>query len=455
MRPVICMRYSLSKQGWMMMNQHEMTNKADALAREVLTLSRSTLLVNLRFLDGALNQIALAPASGERFATDGRTLYYNARHVLRTYREERTAPVRDYLHLVLHCVFRHMYTQESVKHDIWDLACDMAVEHTIAELGLPVLSAGREQRQRKAFVRLCGESGAASAEKIYRTLLRKQLPLEEFQDLRSIFFADDHQLWYAERGDRAEGEAAWKAASRRMQVDMETFAKRQGAKAGALMQNLRAANREACDYAGFLRKFAARNEPMKLDPDEFDYIFYTYGMKLYQKMPLIEPLEYKQRTSVREFVIALDTTETFPDELTHMFLQETCRVLKATESFCTKVHLYILPCGGTQESVKITGQADLDEYLNCGKLRSAGGTDFRPVFRRIDEMIQDRAFENLRGLIYFTDGYGPFPADRPDYETAFIFVNDDYSVPDVPSWAIRLVLQQEEITQGKGGDDGA
>ena len=30
---------------------------------------------------------------------------------------------------------------------------------------------------------------------------------------------------------------------------------------------------------------------MKINDDEFDYIFYTYGLKLYEKMPLIEPLE--------------------------------------------------------------------------------------------------------------------------------------------------------------------
>ena len=63
--------------------------------------------------------------------------------------------------------------------------------------------------------------------------------------------------------------------------------------AGSLLQNLRDVNRERHNYADFLRQFATSGESMKLDNDEFDYVYYTYGMMLYKNMPLIEPLEYK------------------------------------------------------------------------------------------------------------------------------------------------------------------
>ena len=58
--------------------------QAETLAREILLLSRNTLLVNLRFLDAALSQFALTPASLP-FATDGQNLYYDPRHVLLRY----------------------------------------------------------------------------------------------------------------------------------------------------------------------------------------------------------------------------------------------------------------------------------------------------------------------------------------------------------------------------------
>ncbi len=88
-------------------------------------------------------------------------------------------------------------------------------------------------------------------------------------------------------------------------MDLETFSKHQGDAAGNMMQNLRAVNREKDDYTAFLKKFAVMGEVMRINDDEFDYVFYTYGMKLFpeKRMPLIEPLEYKDVKRIREFVI--------------------------------------------------------------------------------------------------------------------------------------------------------
>ena len=80
-----------------------------------------------------------------------------------------------------------------------------------------------------------------------------------------------------------------------------------------------------------------------------------------------------------------------------------------------------------------------------GVLRGTGGTDFRPVFKRVDEMIRDKEFTNLKGMLYFTDGKGTYPERQPGYQTAFVFVQDDYKEPEVPAWAIKLVLQNYEL----------
>ena len=98
-----------------------------------------------------------------------------------------------------------------------------------------------------------------------------------------------------------------------------------------------------------------------------------------------------------------------------------------------------------QEDRKITSQEEFDDYLAAMKLHGFGGTDFRPVFAYVDKLIQSKEFTNLKGLIYFTDGYGDFPARKPPYETAFVFIDDEYNNPDVPPWAIKLVLPSDEI----------
>ena len=79
------------------------------------------------------------------------------------------------------------------------------------------------------------------------------------------------------------------------------------------------------------------------------------------------------------------------------------------------------------------------------QIHGLGGTDFRPVFEYVEELQRNREFTNLRGLIYFTDGDGTFPMKKPDYDTVFVFVDDEYNNPDVPAWAIKLVLQSDEI----------
>ena len=66
----------------------------------------------------------------------------------------------------------------------------------------------------------------------------------------------------------------------------------------------------------------------------------------------------------------------------------------------------------------------------------------------MDQLNEEKRFRNLKGLIYFTDGYGTFPEHKPQYTTAFLFVKDGYEIPEVPAWAIKLVLQPEEIIEG-------
>jgi len=120
--------------------------------------------------------------------------------------------------------------------------------------------------------------------------------------------------------------------------------------------------------------------------------------------------------------------------------------LKSTESFFSKINVHIIQCDAEiQEDVKITSQQEFDDYLKRMQIQGLGGTDFRPVFAYVEGLRKRKEFQNLKGLIYLTDGYGIFPGRKPDYKTAFVFVEDAYNNPKVPPWAIKLVLQKDEI----------
>lgn len=459
----------------------EKTEKLNQLAKDVLHLSRNTLLVNLRFLDAALSQFELFPIEESTLLTDGKHILYNPKHVLESYKTAKEIPVRDYLHIVMHCVFKHMYMDPTLNRPYWDLACDIAVENVITELNLKAVTTARERKQAQYIAAIKKELKYVTAEKIY-SYLRQSVPdPNKIAQIRGLFYADNHEIWYmtvteiqvrfglssgsGEEGGQGHGHGqgegqsdsresglsaamaqVWQTISERMQVDLETFGKKRGLLPGAMTQNLAAVNREKYDYTTFLKKFAVMGEAMKINDDEFDYIFYTYGLQLYEKMPLIEPLEYKEIKAIKEFVIAIDTSGSTSGELVQKFVQKTYNILKSTESFFSKINLHIIQCDADiQEDKKVTCQEDFDEYLKTMQIRGLGGTDFRPVFEYVEHLRNNKEFTNLKGLIYFTDGCGDFPAKKPDYQTAFVFVDDDYNNPDVPPWAIKLVLQKDEI----------
>lgn len=423
------------------MEQEKPVKTARELAEDILTLSRNTLLVNLRFLDAAVSRFT--PETGEMLATDGQTLYYEPMALLRSYRAEHAAPVRDYLHLVLHCVFCHMYRREHGRSELWALACDIAVEHAIAGLGLLAATTAREQKQLAVTSRIQREIGMLTAEKVYRYLLRQPHWLEEWEDLPALFAADGHECW---KTAREEDETFWRDIARRMQVDMETFGRRQGDKALAMMQNLREVNRESGDYAGFLWKFASKGELMRTDPEEFDYIFYTYGITQYGNMPLIEPVEYKPAARAKDLVIAVDLCGLISAEQARRFLRRACQVFQQSCGSGQELRLHFLACGGDQLTQRtVTTQQELEEFLAPLRSHYREEGDLRAAFCWTDDMLRRRQFRNLKGLLALTDAPTRFAPHKPDYDAAVVFVNDNYSTPDVPPWAVRLVLQKDEL----------
>lgn len=451
----------------------ETDDRIRALAREILSLSKARLLVRYRFLDRAL--YALKPCETELtdIATDGEHLYYRPMPLIRAYQSETGSIVRIWGHMLMHCIFRHMFTGAVADQELWDLACDIAAEAVLSDLHMRELEQLSNQAEREEILEELSEDvKMLTAEKIYRYLLDHSPSDDRLSQWMRLFSADDHTLWHdrvlleqlkaitggtleaeSERdGTEVAGavtpEAMWQELAEQIQVALETFGKEQGDTSGRMEQALRAVNREKCDYRVFLRKFAARTEVMKLSPDEFDYVLYTYGIKLYKDMPLIEPLEYRDEKRIREIVIAIDTSGSVAGELVQAFLQKTFTVLKQEETFDRHFILHIIQCDAEiREDAVITCQEDFDSYIRSMTIKGLGGTDFRPVFTYVAQLQKEKKLRHLGGLLYFTDGYGTFPSAPTDYPTAFIFLEkDEYILPQVPAWAIRIVLEEDNVT---------
>ena len=130
-----------------MSNREELIKKVNAIAREVMNYSRDTLLVNLRFLDLSLSALEPTPTELYPLATDGRYLAYDPLHIIKRYKAEKEQVTRDMLHVILHCVFCHMFVNRYPDREKWDLACDIAVETTMTDLKLPCIDALRAKDQ--------------------------------------------------------------------------------------------------------------------------------------------------------------------------------------------------------------------------------------------------------------------------------------------------------------------
>ncbi|MCD8148520.1 MAG: VWA-like domain-containing protein [Clostridiales bacterium] len=457
------------------------------LAGRIMVFARDQIMVSMRFLDRALFRMPMVPADTvATYGVNGQVIYYNTDHVLHSYKEEKNRCTRAFLHMIFHCIFSHPFQYEKMDRECWNLACDIAVEKTILDLKIADTQLALDGKRERVIRKLEEQAPALTAERLYRFFADNPSAAQEYMEQAELFEQDDHLHWIPKRetdaADRTgdtittdtrtammgcheadtgeDGEQAddidealvgqsqddWADISQHAKTDIETFSREQGFGVGSLLRNLQETLREKQDYGAFLRKFAVLGEEMHINDDEFDYIYYTYGLQLYENMPLVEPLEYRENKRIREFVIALDTSGSCQGATVEKFLRKTYDILKNTESYFKRVNIHIIQCDSKiQRDVKVTTDEEFDAYMQDVQLAGFGGTDFRPVFIYVDDLIARHEFHNLRGLIYFTDGQGTFPEHAPDYETAFVFIEEGFTIPETPPWAIRLVLREDEV----------
>lgn len=419
----------------------------------ILEGSRNALYMNMRYLDVALSSLAWEMTTDiPRIGTDGFRLLYEPHYLADLYRENPMLVNRVYLHMIMHGVFRHLLKPAREDRLLWNVSCDIAVEALIDGMHHRSIRMGVHPFRKVLYSELQDKLKVLTAEGIYRVLKEKELSQGQLARLVQEFCIDDHTYWpKLPDGKKPPSpmiqrlQKKWQDIGEKMQTELQMGTDPDHGN-GELLGELQVENRERYDYRAFLRKFAVLREEMQVDPDSFDYVFYSYGLRLYGNMPLIEPQEWKEVHKIEEFVIVIDTSMSCSGELVRKFLEETYSVLSETESFFKKVHIRILQCDEKVQSDRlITGGEDLKDYMEHLELYGNGGTDFRPAFAYVQELRDKGEMRDLKGLLYFTDGKGTFPRRRPPYDTAFVIFREDYKEVSVPAWAIRLTLDEDEL----------
>lgn len=481
-------------------------NKEVLLAEKIIAAAQDKIVGGMRFMDSAvfaLKGVCLGDAAVNTLMTDGSKLYYNPRVIFDRAEHGLSCFTHDYMHILLHCVFKHYFVTGRVNMRYWNLAADIAVEELIESLGLSCFNTPASSERRDELHKIRIKRGRLSADRLYRSFLNDP-PIEaEINTMTDLFTVDDHRFWYRdvhhsidmadsevsdssdvkrecnrdadlydknsdydsspddineleiERVDEADAndgnadgaalraDQDWDKIRDMVKTALEMDDSGFGEAGGSMQKELRRAEEKQVDYSAFLRKFAAMHETLKIDDNAFDYIMYTYGLERYKDMPLIEPLEYRDEKNIRDLVIAIDTSGSTDGELVKKFVDKSFEILGSSEIFGNRFNIHVIQCDAEiQDDTVLRTREDVNSFLQNIEIKGLGGTDFRPVFSYINELIQHKEIRNLRGLLYFTDGKGTYPKCKPPYDTAFIFADDEAYSDDVPAWAMKVYFDE-------------
>lgn len=489
----------------------------------ILNEARTELYIHLRFMARALDSLGYTmDLATQSMGTDAETIHYNPNFVFSLFLESPQKLDRLYLHILLHCVFRHMFSSDQYEDKaLWDLAADIQVESVLDSMDVDIINRPAYPFREEWYARLRGECRVLTAERIYHYFHLNKPDLDTLQMLTLEFHKCDHQFWKRlkdgkqgtrgaetppdellknetpsasepsedpaseeeapkeastsasdaaspqkpnptppasrpkesqppKRGTGAlarvnekELEERWKDTAERLETELTTFGAEASEEFGSLSFVLAAQDRKETDFREFLEKLTIVREVTHVDPDSFDYGFYNYGMEVYGNMPLIEENEFREERRISDLVIAIDTSASTKEQQVQRFLNETAAILRERSRFFQKIRVHLVLCDDqVQKDVVLTKPEEIEDYAAQFEMRGGYGTDFRPVFQYVERLRAEGRLPDLKGLLYFTDGYGSYPTKPTDYQTAFVFDPwADIHDQAVPDWALKLYLK--------------
>ncbi len=135
-----------------------------------------------------------------------------------------------------------------------------------------------------------------------------------------------------------------------------------------------------------------------------------------------------RKTEHLSAVIAVDTSGSTCLELPE-FLGEFNGIVNSFGSY----QITLIQCDTRVQNVTEYSQ-DCPMPQDTFEFSGFGGTDFRPVFRYIEENV-----ENPELVIFLTDGQGPAPVNPPEYPVLWVLT--EYSIPPA-SWGLKTFLKE-------------
>lgn len=393
-----------------------------------------------------------------RISTDGEKLFYNYEYVAECFGDtKRKYEQLKYgvLHITAHCLFLHVTNKSDVSNIFFDKIADLYVDEFLR------LLTGKKRKTSKRIERI-HEEVRQSVKGL--TILGAQAKYrhdivfsQKIDQIYSNFYYDNHERWKRNHNDSDINGAVTKTWSEVVHVsnmsvefinsDTEELGYEFSSMKDKWSKEITAEKENAFNYKELLHWLCRVKEAVPITEEEYNLGFYQLGLNLYDNKPLIELNERVEENVCDELVIAIDISGSC-EMIAPRFLRETLNILSDLNVLGGGYNIHVLLCDTSIRHSWIIREKEDIPIFSKEKFSGFGGTDFQPVFDYVEEKRKDGELDNLKGLIYFSDGYGPFPRKKTDYETIFI-LNREEGMPKarIPSWITSINMSEDSIKE--------
>ena len=408
--------------------KQETRQEIEEFCRRLFAKAKRELSQEMSFLEFVLRRLPCRLELTEEFiSVDGKQISYHPLCLYHLYKRSIKLVNRACVHMILHCLFGHLWKQKS-DMNLWNLSCDIAVEWLMDDSAYSCLATPQSSFRQETYKRLRQEEVKGIAEDIYEALSRWNLEGEEVGQLVTEYGVDEHVLWSQldeNQWVNARVERKWQEIKENIEIERTFFAGDFDSEAERFLSLLKTETKAYDDYCfdQFLYKFGQMPEVLKPSEENMSYGLYLHGLWIYGNLPLVELEEKDENRKNKDYVVVIDTKAACEEEIIEQFIARVEDILAKENSFYGKVKVHIIRWN--------------EKSLSWGR------EDFRPAFTYIEELLKIGNFNNLQGLLYFTDRTGQFPKRVPSYRTAFVFANRESIGIQVPPWAMKVIFCQQ------------
>jgi len=335
-------------------------------------------------------------------------------------------------HEVFHVADGTFLREGSRLRFLWNLACDAICNRILTENGfcLPHGSIDEVTLSSLGF-KISLEDKVS--EEVYEEL-RKQLKqqpeiwdymLEQF----GIGIATSHtqqsgNMWETHKGSDHLTEAERNHLRRRLRRLVSAafdYAKSQGSDPRGIDRIVkRVLETPPFDWRIVLRQFVT-----SVIPSDF-----TYTIPSKKSLAAGAYLPRLKREEIAGFV-GIDTSGSISDEELGQFKAQICKLMQSFDN----IYLTIYECDAAVHQKYELNKLTLPRFMEM-EVKGGGGTVFTPVFEEIAKTSK-RSF-----LIFFTDGFGTFPKQRPPYPVLWVLTANSINPEKIPFGTVTKIWSQ-------------